>query len=113
MASKKEFLDFVLDQLADLGDVTFRPMMGEYVLYLGGKVIGGVYDDRLLFKKTPTAIEIMSGEADGVRTQIPYPGAPDMLAPDVDDRELVCRIATAVAAELPEPKPKRPKGALR
>ena len=105
MASSKEFLDFVLGQLAPLG-VTARAMMGEYVLYLDGKVIGGVYDDRLLVKPTATALAIMRESAFGVETQIPYPGAKEMLAADVDDGELLCRVARAIANELPAPKTK-------
>ena len=110
MASTKEYLDFVLDALSPLGDVSARAMMGEYVLYLDGKVIGGVYDDRLLLKATDTALALMRDSAFGVQTDAPYPGAREMLVAEVDDRELVCRIAGAVAADLPEPKPKKSKG---
>lgn len=105
MASTKEYLDFALGQLAPLG-VTARAMMGEYVLYLDGKVIGGVYDDRLLLKPTPSALKLMRESAFGVETQIPYPGAKEMLAADVDDGKLTCRVARAVADDLPAPKAK-------
>lgn len=100
MASTKGFLDFVLEQLSPLGTVSSRAMMGEYVIYLDGKVIGGVYDDRLLLKPTKSAIKIMEGSAFGVQMQIPYPGAKEMLAADVDDGELTCRLARAVAGDL-------------
>ena len=48
MASSKEYLSFVLDQLSGLNEITYRAMMGEYILYYRGKIIGGIYDDRLL-----------------------------------------------------------------
>ena len=107
MASTREFLDFVLDQLSELEGVTYRPMMGEYVLYYDGKVVGGVYDDRLLLKLTPGVPDAVG---DALRTETPYPGAAAMLAPDVDDREMICRLVRLVADELPAPKPKKPKG---
>ena len=110
MASTKEFLDFVLDQLAEAGDVSYRAMMGEYVLYFGAKTVGGVYDDRLLLKQTPGAIEMMRNAPCGARLEVPYPGASEMIAPDVDDRELVCRLVRIIADELPEPKPKKERG---
>ena len=59
MASTKEYLDFVLEQLSDLDDISFRPMMGEYILYYRGKVFGGIYDDRLLVKPVPSAVKLM------------------------------------------------------
>ncbi len=108
MASTKDFLDFVLGQLAPIG-VTARAMMGEYVLYLDGKVIGGVYDDRLLIKATPSALNVMRSSPWGEVLETPYPGAKPMLAVDPDDRELLCRAVLAAAADLPEPKPKKPK----
>ena len=107
MASTKGYLDFVLEMLSELGDVSFRPMMGEYVLYFRGKVVGGVYDDRLLLKATPTALEIMRNSAFGERTETPYPGAKPMLAADVDDGELTRRVVAAIADELPDPKPRK------
>ena len=100
MASSREYLDFVLEQLTDLDGIACRPMMGEYVLYCDGKVVGGVYDDRLLLKATPGALRLMPD----VETDIPYPGAKPMLAADVDNRESLCRLVAAIAEELPEPK---------
>ncbi len=107
MASTKAYLDFVLEQLSALEDVSSRPMMGEYVLYCRGKVVGGVYDDRLLLKPTKTALRLMRGTADGVRTEIPYEGAKEMLLADVDDPELTCRVIRAIAEEIPERRTKR------
>ena len=106
MASSKEFLDFVLDQLSPLEGVTYRPMMGEYLLYLRGKLIGGVYDDRLLLKPTEPAKRLIAENGRTPETAIPYEGAKAMLAADPDDRELLCRIAEATAAALPEKKRK-------
>lgn len=102
MASSKDYLDFVLGQLSDLHDISYRPMMGEYILYYGGKVIGGIYDDRLLLKPTGSAVELL-----GELVEIPYDGAKPMLMPDTDDRELLYRLIPQIADELPAPKRKR------
>lgn len=107
MASTKAYLDFVLDQLDGLEGIRTRPMMGEYVLYCRGKVVGGIYDDRLLLKPTKTALEIMRGSAFGVLLELPYEGAKEMLMPDVDDPALCCRVIRAIEQELPAPRKKR------
>ena len=109
MASTKEYLDFVLEQLSELEGVSYRPMMGEYVLYCQGKVIGGVYDDRLLLKPTETALRLMDEEGLVPQTEIPYEGAKEMLLADVDRRELLCRIAQGIADDLPAPKKRAPR----
>ncbi len=103
MATSKEYLDFVMDQLSDLPEISSRPMMGEYVLYYRGKVIGGIYDDRLLLKPTKTAARIIP-EAE---REIPYEGAKEMLLADVDDKELLTRLIEAMYPELPEQKKRR------
>ena len=103
MASTKAYLDFVLEQLAGAEEIAFRPMMGEYVLYCRGKVVGGVYDDRLLLKPTPSALLLMPD----AERDIPYDGAKEMLVADVDDAARTCRVIEAIAADLPAPKPKR------
>jgi TfoX/Sxy family transcriptional regulator of competence genes len=100
MASSKDFLQFVLEQLSPLGDVSVRPMMGEYVLYHRERVVGGIYDDRLLLKPTPSARLLMPD----AERDIPYDGAKEMLVADVDDAALTCRVIEAIAADLPEPK---------
>lgn len=61
MASSKDYLDFVLEQLSELDDITYRAMMGEYIIYYRGKVVGGIYDDRFLVKNTQSAAELMPG----------------------------------------------------
>ena len=104
MASTKEYLDFVLEQLAGAEDVSFRPLMGEYVLYCRGKVIGGVYDDRLLLKPTKTALRLIEDAGLAVQPEVPYPGAKELLLADVDRRELLCRMAEGIADDLPPAK---------
>ena len=104
MASDREYLDFILEQLSELPDVTWRAMMGEYILYCRGRVIGGIYDNRLLVKPTQSALAMMP-EAD---RELPYEGAKEMLLVDnVDDRAFLQELAAAVADELPAPKRKQ------
>ncbi len=107
MASSKDYLDFVLEQLAELEGISFRPMMGEYVLYCGGKVVGGVYDDRLLLKPTPGALRLLEEAGLPAERELPYEGAKPLLLADVDRRELLCRMVETAAEELPSPKKKR------
>ena len=101
MASSKDYLEYVLGQLTGL-EVTYRPMMGEYVLYYEGKVFGGIYDDRLLVKPTGSAVAVL-----GEPTEIPYDGAKPMLMPDPDDRDMLCELIPKIAADLPAPKKKK------
>ena len=105
MASSKEFLEYVTELLSPLEDVSVRPMMGEYVLYHRGKVVGGIYDDRLLLKPTKGALALMPGG----ETDIPYDGAKPMLVADADNGALTCRVIEAIAADLPEAKRKKGK----
>ena len=102
MASSKEYLTYVLEQLSALPDVSVRPMMGEYVLYYMGRVVGGIYDDRLLLKPTEGALRLMPD----AQTDIPYEGAKPHLVANPDDAALTCRLIGTIAAELPEPKPR-------
>lgn len=104
MPSRKEYLDFVMDQLSALEDVGYRAMMGEYVLYCRGRIVGGVYDDRLLIKPTASARRLMPH----ARPELPYEGAKEMLlAENIDDRDFLCALVDAVAGDLPAPKRKR------
>jgi TfoX/Sxy family transcriptional regulator of competence genes len=106
MASSKEYLDFILGQLSGLEDITFRAMMGEYVLYYKDKIVGGIYDDRLLVKPVKAAIAYMPTAS----YELPYDGAKEMLLVDeVDDREYLTGLFDAMYAELPTPKPKKKK----
>ena len=103
MASGKEYLHFILEQLSDLDDVSYRPMMGEYIFYYRGKIIGGIYDDRLPVKKTRSALELMPAAICG----LPYEGAKEMLPVDeVDRKEFLKKLFEAMYDELPSPKRK-------
>ena len=104
MASSKEYLDFILDQLSEMKDISYRAMMGEYIIYYGGKVIGGIYDDRFLVKPTKSAAAMMP-EADLER---PYEGAKEMLLVDnVENKEFLKALLDAMYEELPAPKKRK------
>ena len=103
MASSKEYLEFILEQLSELDEITSRAMMGEYVLYYRGKVFGGIYDDRFLVKPTKSA-KAMMPDAD---MEIPYEGAKEMiLVDDVDNKEFLRELVEAMYEELPARKKK-------
>lgn len=104
MASSKEFLDYVLDQLSDTEGTTYRAMMGEYILYYRGKIIGGIYDDRLLVKPVKSAVALMPDAT----FELPYEGAKEMLlVDDVDNKDFLTKLFNAMYDELPSPKKKR------
>ena len=104
MASSKEYLDFILEQLSVLDGITFKPMMREYILYINGRIFGGIYDDRFLVKPTKSAIAMMP-DAD---RELPYEGAKEMLlVENVDNREFLTELVTAMYDELPAPKQKK------
>ena len=104
MASTKEYLDFILGQLSNLEEITYRSMMKEYILYYRGKIVGGIYDDRLLVKPVETAIRYMPK----VRYELPYDGAKEMLLVDeVDNREFLEGLFQVMYDELPNPKRKK------
>ena len=104
MASKKEYLDYISEQLSLAEEISSRQMMGEYIIYCKGKVIGGIYDDRFLIKPTKSAKALMPNAA----YELPYEGAKEMLLVDnTDDREFLARLVTAVADELPAAKKKK------
>ena len=103
MASSKEYLDFVLEQLSELEDISFRAMMGEYIIYYRGKVMGGIYDDRFLVKQTKSSLKMMP-DAD---LELPYEGAKEMImVDDVDNRDFLKELFEAMYKELPAPKKK-------
>ena len=103
MASSKEYLEFVLEQLSGL-DVSHRAMMGEYVIYYRGKVVGGIYDDRFLLKPTASALALMPNAS----KELPYEGAKEMLlVDDIENKELLCEVLKAMYEELPAPKKKK------
>lgn len=102
--SNKSYLDFILEQLCDLDDVRYRAMMGEYILYYQNKVIGGVYDDRLLVKPVACAL----ARFPNAPLELPYDGAkPMLLVDELDDRERLCDLVRAMADALPAPKKKK------
>ena len=104
MASNREYLDFILEQLSGLENVTWKAMMGEYILYWRGKIVGGIYDDRFLIRPTRSAVAMMP-DAD---RELPYEGAKEMLLVDnVDNREFLKELLTAMFDELPAPKQKK------
>ena len=108
MASSKEYLHFILEQLSDLADISYRSMMGEYILYYHGKIVGGIYDDRLLVKKTRAALECMPAAV----CDFPYEGAKEMLlVEEVDNKEFLTKLFEAMYDELPLPKPRQRKEA--
>ena len=101
MASSKEYLDYILEQFSAVEDISYRAMMGEYIIYYRGKVVGGIYDDRFLVKATKSAVEMMP-DAD---RELPYEGAKAMLlVDDVEDREFLKELLEAMYPELPAPK---------
>ncbi len=104
MPSSKSYLEFITDQLSGLEGVTWRAMMGEYIIYYRGRIVGGIYDDRLLVKPTASALAMMPGAA----RELPYEGAKEMLLVDkVEDRAFLEALLTAVAEELPQPKKRK------
>ena len=103
MASSKEYLDFILEQLSGLDGVSHRAMMGEYIIYYRDRIVGGIYDDRFLVKDTASARRLMPGAP----PEEPYPGAKAMLpVEDVDDRDFLAGLLRAMYDELPRPKKK-------
>jgi len=103
MASSKDFLDFVLEQLelSGLSEITYRAMMGEFIIYYRGKIVGGIYDNRLLMKPTESALKIIPN----ARMEIPYPkGHPMIMIPDVENPELLEKVFNTIYDELPENK---------
>ncbi len=104
MASSKEYLEYILEQLSDLEDITYRAMMGEYIIYYRGKIIGGIYDDRFLVKPVKAAKTILPEAI----MELPYEGAKEMLLiDDVENKEFLRELLEAMYEELPSPKKKR------
>ena len=106
MASSKEYLSFILEQLSDLDDITYTAMMGEYIIYYRGKIVGGIYDDRLLVKPVKSAITYMNDPS----YELPYEGAKEMLlVDDIDNKEYLAGLFNVMYDELPAPKVKKRK----
>ena len=106
MASSKEYLAYILEQLSGLEDIRYRAMMGEYILYYREKVVGGGYDDRFLIKNVTAARESMPDAS----LERPYEGAKEMLlVENIEDREFLTDLFNSIYDELPTPKPKKKK----
>ena len=104
MASSKEYLDFILEQLSELEDVSYRTMMGEYIIYYCGKIVGGIYDDRFLVKPTRFAVAMMPD----AEMELPYEGAKKMLlVNNVEDKAFLRELLEGMYRELPAPKSKK------
>ena len=104
MASSKEYLQFILEQLSELEEISYRAMMGEYIIYYRGKIVGGIYDDRFLVKPTKSAIAQMPA----ARYERPYDGAKEMLlVEDVDSKKHLADLLNAMFEELSAPKQKK------
>ena len=104
MASSKDYLEYILDQLSALDEISYRSMMGEYIIYYRGKVVGGIYDDRFLVKPVKSAVAMMPDAG----LELPYEGAKEMLLVDnVENREFLCELLEAMVDELPAPKQKK------
>jgi len=104
MASSKDYLDFILEQLSGLEDITYKTMMGEYILYYRGKIVGGIYDDRFLVKPVPSACALMPD----AERDLPYEGAREMLlVDDVENPTFLCELLERMYDELPAVKKKK------
>ncbi len=104
MASSKDYLEYILEQLSELEDVSYRAMMGEYIIYYRGKIVGGIYDDRFLVKSVKAAATMMPNAA----LELPYEGAKEMLlVDDVENREFLKELLEAMYDELPAPKKRK------
>ena len=104
MASSKEYLDFILDQFSELEEMSYRQMMGEYILYYRGKIIGGIYDNRLLLKP----VKVVMDQLGQLRLERPYEGAKEMiLLEDLEDKSFLARLIRDMYEVLPAPKVKK------
>ena len=104
MASSKEYLEYILDQLSGLEEISYLAMMGEYIVYYRGKIVGGIYDDRFLVKPVKAAVAMMPDAS----MELPYEGAKEMLLVDnVENREFLRDLLEVMYDELPAPKKKK------
>lgn len=104
MASSKDYLNYILDEISELSDITYRQIMGEYIIYYKGKIAAYVCDDRLLVKDVPSALKYLKT----IVYEKPYEGAKDMLlVEDIDDREYLTGLFEAIYEELPAPKKRK------
>ena len=106
MASSKEYLDYILEQLSELDEITYRAMMGEYIIYYKGRIAGGICDNRFLVKPVKAAVTLLPDAP----FEKPYEGAKEMLLiENIDDREFLAKLFNTMYDELPIPKKKSKK----
>ena len=106
MASSREYLEFILGQLSDVDEITYRAMMGEFIIYYRGKIVGGIYDDRLLVKPMKSAISYMPTAP----YEFPYEGAKEMLLVDeVDNKEFLDCLMLCMSSYQKKKKKRRNK----
>lgn len=106
MSSTKEYLDFILEQLSLLDEITYKAMMGEYIIYYRGKIIGGIYDNRFLIKPVKASVKLMPN----AKYDLPYEGAKKMLVvDDIENKKFLADLLNAMYDELPLPKAKKKK----
>ena len=103
LSSTKEYLDTILALLSDMDAISFRPMMGEYLLYCRGKVFGGIYDDRFLVKATRSAVSMLPDAP----MELPYDGAKRMLRVKAESEAFLKKLIEAICDDLPDPKRKK------
>ena len=104
MATDKEYLNFILDQLSEIDGITYKQMMGEYIIYYHGKIAAYLCDDRLLVKPVPSAVKLMPD----TKMEPPYDGVKKMiLVENVDDRNFLTMLFESMYDELPEPRKKK------
>lgn len=104
MASSKDYLEFILEQLSYIDGITYRYMMSEYILYINGRIFGGIYDNRFMVKITSSSKNLMP-DAD---EELPYESAkPMLLVADVDNRDFLKLLIESMYPELPEPVKKK------
>ncbi len=105
MSTSKEYLNYVLDLLSELDEITYRAMMGEYIIYYRGRIAGGIYNNRLLIKPVETAKKLMPEAS----FEIPYKGAKEMILIEEENKTVLRELFEAIYEELPVPKPRKKK----
>ena len=97
MASSQDYLAFILELLREVKGISYKKMMGEYILYKDNIIFGGIYDNRFLIKKTKSL------EDSGLKEQIPYPNAKAMLLVDSEDPDEIKELVLLVVSDMRKP----------
>ncbi len=104
MPSSKQYLEYVLEQLSHLDEISYRAMMGEYIIYYRAKIVGGIYDDRFLVKPVKSAVSMMPDAS----MELPYKGAKEMiLVEDFENKAFLSELFEAMYDELPAPRKRK------